>query len=112
MMSPKKIKEELESYGVKIAKKEENNIIDLRLLLKSARNTIANEDKNSNIIDFHIGTFTQQEHSKYCAVLAQLDSMTDDEIKDMIEISDDKSSYHIIFPNGDSTVITEEQLNS
>lgn len=112
MMSPEKIKEELESYGVKIAKKEENNIINLRLLLKSARNTIANEDKNSNIIDFHIGTFTQQEHSKYCAVLAQLDSMTDDEIKDMIEISDDKSSYHIIFPNGDSTVITEEQLNS
>lgn len=112
LMGSEEIKAELKSYGVKFTEKAENNITELRELLRKARNTIANEDKNSDIIDFHIGTFIQQEHSKYCSVLAQLDSMTDDEIKDMIEISDDKSSYHITFPNGDSTVITEEQLNS
>ena len=112
LMSSEEIKEELESYGVEITEKEENNIISLRKLLNEARNTIANEDKNSDIIDFHIGTFTQYEKSKYCAVLAQLDNMTDDEIRDMIEFKEESNSYRIIFPNGDYTDITEEALNS
>lgn len=113
-MSSEEIKAELKSYSVEITEKAEDNIIELRKLLNNARNTIAIEDKNSNIIDFHIGTYIQGE-SKYCTVLAQLDTMTDDEIKDMIqteEDSDNKISYHVTFPNGDATVISEEELNS
>ena len=114
MMSHEDIKKELESYGVEIYDEWKDNTSDLRILLNRARNTIAIKDKNSNIIDFHIGTYIQGE-SKYCTVLAQLDTMTDDEIKDMIQIeedSDNKISYHVTFPNGETTVISEEELNS
>lgn len=119
LMSSEEIKTELESYGVEIPEEWKNNIKKLRALLNSTRNTIANEDKNSNIIDFHIWTYTQGE-SKYCSVLSQLDTMSDNEIKDMIKIkedSDNKLSYYVTFPqdkwNDNTTVkITEEELNS
>ena len=119
MMNSEEIKAELVSYGVEISEENKDNKIKLKNLLINARNIIANEDKNSDIIDFHIGTYTQGK-SKYCTVLAQLDTMTDDEIKDMIQIkkdSDNKLSYYVTFPqdkwNDNATVkITEEELNS
>lgn len=114
LMSLEEIETELTSYGVEIPEICKSNIIKLRGLLTDARNTIANEDKNSNIVDFHIGTYIQGKN-KYCSVLSQLDTMTDDKIRDMIQIKEDsnnKISYHIRFPNGDTTVITEEELNS
>jgi hypothetical protein len=100
MMDSEEIKAELVSYGVEISEENKDNKIKLKNLLINARNIIANEDKNSDIIDFHIGTYTQGK-SKYCTVLAQLDTMTDDEIKDMIQIkkdSDNKLSYYVTFP--------------
>lgn len=119
LMSSEEIKAELESYDVEIPEECKNNIKKLRILLNGARNTIANEDKNSDIIDFHIGTYTQGKNM-CCSALAQLDTMSDDEIKDMIQIkkdSDNKISYYVTFPqdkwNDNATVkITEEELNS
>ena len=119
LMSSEEIETELVSYGVEIPEECKNNIIKLRALLNRVRITIANEDKNSNIVDFHIGTYTQGK-SNYCSILAQLDTMSDNEINDMIqtkEDSDNKLSYYITFPkdkwNESATVkITEEELNS
>ena len=119
LMSSEEIEAELVSYGVEISEEWKSNIKKLRILLNNARNTIANEDKNSDIVDFHIGTYTQG-INMCCSVLAQLDTMSDNEIKDMIQIkedSDNKLSYYVTFPqdkwNDKATVkITEEELNS
>lgn len=119
LMNSEEIKAELGSYEVEIPEECKNNIKKLRTLLNNARNTIANEDKNSDIIDFHIGTYTQGKNM-CCTVLTQLDTMSDNEIKDMIQIkkdSDNKLSYYVTFPqdkwNDNASVkVTEEELNS
>ena len=100
LMSYEEIKAELELYGVEIPEEFKNNMNKLKALLNDARNTIAIEDKDSDIVDFHIGTYIQGE-SKYCSILAQLDTMSNDEIEDMIQIkedSDNKLSYYVTFP--------------
>jgi len=120
LMSTEEIEAELELYGVEIPEEYKDSRKKLEDLLNDARITIANEDKNSDIIDFHIGTYTQNKYSKYCTVLSQLDTMSDDEIRDMIQIkedSDNKLSYYVTFPqdkwNDNAAVqVTEEELNS
>ncbi len=117
-MEQDEIIEELESYGIET---KNANPKKLKNMLKTARNERAIQDRNSDIVDGHIGTFVQDSTSSYCTILAQLDTMSDEEIAQMCEKEpkideNGKKYWEVQFPCDFGTdiyvTVTEEDLQN
>ncbi len=107
-MSEEEIKKEYESYGL------EPQGTQLLNKIRQEKNRI---DENSDVIDWHIGTFNQEEFST-CTILANINLLSDEDLKQYYKEKQDKKGniyYEVNFPidNGKKSVkITEEELNS
>lgn len=107
-MSKEEIQKEYESYELKPRGRE---------FIHQIRQEKNKMDENSNIVDWHIGTFNQEEFST-CTILANINLLTDEDLKQYYKKKQDKKGniyYEVNFPidNGKKSVkITEEELNS
>ena len=107
-MSKEEIQKEYESYELKPRGRE------FILQIRQEKNKM---DENSNIVDWHIGTFNQGEFGT-CTILANINLLTDEDLKQYYKKKQDKKGniyYEVKFPidNGKKPVkITEEELNS
>lgn len=115
-MSKEEIIAELDTYGIK----QDNNLslVQLRKILNEVRDERSNYDSNSDIVDGHIGTFVQGDNSM-CTLLSLLDTMTDEQIKNLYEQKVDdngKIYYEVTFPrdkeSGHTVIITQEELDN
>lgn len=119
-MSKDEMIAELQSYGINT-----DNMKDAKIkrTLESARTERIKQDIGSNDVDGHIGTYSQGK-SFYCTVLAQIDTMSDDDVLSMYthdpkepKIDENGKKYwEVIFPCDDnnknkSVRITEDELN-
>ena len=106
-MSKEEIQSELELYRLKGQKG-----LDLNKL-RQERNNI---DENSDIIDWHIGTFNQGSQCN-CSLLARIENLSDEDLKNIYSKKQDKKGniyYEVNFPsdNNKKTVkITQEELD-
>ena len=96
----------------------ENELKLLKAQLSSIRAELNETDKNSDIIDMHIGTFNQGGLGD-CTMLSQLNGLTDEQLAKIIQRKTDENGkifYEVTFPidfnNGTSVKITEEELKS
>ncbi|MBR6098711.1 hypothetical protein IKP85_03085 [bacterium] len=83
--------------------------------LRAKRNMI---DKNSDIVDFHIGTFNQGGLGS-CSMLAQLNGLSDEQLKRIIKKKTDNNGkiyYEVTFPidagTKNSVIVTEAELSN
>ena len=90
----------------------------LRKQLTEMRKEINTNDKNSDVVDMHIGTFNQGNLGS-CTFLSQLSNMTDEKMQKMIKVKTDdngKKYYEVTFPmdegSGKTVKITEDELKS
>ena len=118
-MSKEEIIAELESYGINT-----DNMKDAKLkrTLEAARVERIKHDVGSSEVDGHIGTYSQGK-SLYCTVLAQLDTLSDEEItklfthdpKEPKTDANGKKYWEVKFPCDDNNeitvIITEDELN-
>ena len=119
-MSRDEMAEELQSYGINT-----ENLSDIKIqrTLVAARQERAKSDLGSDEVDGHIGTYAQGK-SKYCSVLAQLDSFSDEDVANMFTHnpkepkidSEGKKYWEVKFPcdedNDRTVIITENELNN
>lgn len=108
-MSIEEIKQELTEYNINFENLDE---IDLRNLITSTRNFIIKHDKNSEKVDFHVGTFAQNGQGS-CSILAQIASLGDEQLREMIHINDN-GDYEVTFPmdkNDPSKTVTVKKEN-
>ena len=107
-MSKEEIQKEYESYELKPRGRE---------FIHQIRQEKNKMDENSNIVDWHIGTFNQGEFGT-CTILANINLLTDEDLKQYYKKKQDKKGniyYEVKFPidNGKKPIkITEEELNS
>lgn len=108
-MSNEEIIEELKQYGIDEISTNRKKLLNT---LKDVRTQRAIIDENSDIIDGHIGTYTQPEYNNMCTLLAQLDTMTDEEISELyqekIDINGNKY-YEVKFPGAQQAVIVSAE---
>lgn len=110
-MQPKEWISTLKDYGYK-AEKRKYTGYELLELVNSYYNKIANNDKNSDVVDFHIGSFCQNENNYNCTFLAALSTIPDKDIKKAITVTKD-GNYEIKFPgdrNKEKITITKEEI--
>lgn len=88
-----------------------------RKILSDIRQQNIIADVNSDIVDFHIGTFKQHSIGS-CTLLSQLDNMTDDKMHKIVKKKQDEQGtyYEVTFPmdygqEDKSVVVREEELN-
>ena len=107
-MSEEELQAEMEMYGLDITKGKKK--------LTEIRKERNNIDENSDIIDWHIGTFNQNELPD-CSLLARIANLTDEELKNIYTKKQDKKGniyYEVNFPSDDGkkpVKVTEEELN-
>ena len=118
-MSKDEMIAELQSYGINT---DSNKDVKIKKTLETAREERIKHDIGSNDVDGHIGTYSQGK-SKYCAVLAQIDTLSDDEVLNMFTHdpqkpkidSNGKKYWEVKFPcddnNEKTVIITEDELN-
>ena len=125
LMTMEEMLSELQSYGYE----NQDNISERKIknILAKLRTERTKYDENSDIVDGHIGTYTQGK-SYYCSLLAKLDSMDDKQIKDLFVfdegcdfdnpmLDDNGEKYwKIKFPvdigTEDFVIITEKELQN
>ena len=115
-MTDEQVKQELQSYGI-----QHDGVSDskLRGFLSDARNSRAEHDIGSDKVDGHIGTYVQG-RNLYCTVLSNLDSMSDEQIRNLYQVeidSNGQKQYRVTFPmdigsEDKSVVITQQELDS
>lgn len=114
-MSKEEIIAELQSYGINT---ENMKDVKIKRTLESAREERIKHDIGSNEVDGHIGTYSQGK-SLYCTVLAQLDTLSDEEVAGLFTHnpkepkidSNGKKYWEVKFPcddNNDKTVIISD----
>lgn len=107
-MSEEEIQEELKPYGA--LPKDDVILSELR----STRNIY---DKNSDVIDWHVGTFNQGTFGT-CAILAIANSLSDEDLKKLYAKKQDKDGniyYEVNFPedNGKKPIkVTQEEIDN
>lgn len=112
-MSKDEIYAELQDYGISTENLPERKA---KKLLEDARKERILQDIGSDKVDGHIGTYSQGE-SLYCTVLAQLDTMSDEEVAKMYNKepkvdSNGRKYWEVQFNDEDEKVIiTEDELN-
>ena len=99
VMTHEEIVNELKSYIPDIDVSIYKNDTDLRGELMSIRNIIVENDENSNIIDYHIGSFSQGNHGT-CGPLSQIAQLSDEKLHEMIKEGEDENGkyYLVTFP--------------
>ena len=125
LMTMEEMLSELQSYGYE----NQDNISERKIknILAKLRTERTKYDENSDVVDGHIGTYTQGK-SYYCSLLAKLDSMDDKQIKDLFVfdegcdfdnpmLDDNGEKYwKIKFPvdigTEDFVIITEKELQN
>lgn len=106
-MSQEEINTELKLYGL-----DGSDGLDLNELRKERNNV----DENSDIIDWHVGTFNQGSHCN-CSLLARIENLSDEDLKNIYCKKQDKKGniyYEVNFPsdNNKKTIkITQEELD-
>lgn len=113
-MSNEEIIQELSQYNIKYSEED-----DLKELLNNVREEISAYDKNSNVVDGHIGTFVQNRENNMCTVLSVLETMSDEQIKQMYKQKVDENGkiyYEVTFPQDKNTnknvIVTQEEINN
>ncbi len=107
-MSDEELEAEMDLYGLDIKDGREN--------FRAIRRERNNIDQNSNIIDYHIGTFNQGFLCD-CSLLARIENLTDEDLKNIYTQKKDRKGniyYEVNFPsdNGKKPVkVTEKELN-
>lgn len=85
-------------------------------MLRNFRKERNNIDQNSDVVDWHIGTFNQGSHHD-CSLLARIENLSDEDLKNIYCKKQDKKGniyYEVNFPsdNNKKTVkITQEELD-
>lgn len=114
-MSKEEMIAELQSYGINTENMKE---IKIKRTLETAREERIKQDIGSNEVDGHIGTYSQGK-SLYCTVLAQIDTLSDEEVAKMYQKepkldSNGKKYWEVKFPCDDNNdkivIITEDEL--
>jgi hypothetical protein len=89
----------------------------LRKYLQEAREFNIKNDENSNIVDYHIGTFAQGSHGT-CTLLSKINGLDKNTLKDIYqEVPEGSGNYIVTFPpdygNEEKAVtVTKEELES
>lgn len=116
-MSKEEMIAELQNYGLRTDNMKDTKI---KRTLETAREERIKHDVGSQDIDGHIGTYSQGK-SLYCTVLAQLDTLSDEEVSRMYNKepkidSNGKKYWEVKFPCDDNNdkivIITEDELNN
>ncbi len=125
LMTMEEMLSELQSYGYE----NQDNISERKIknILAKLRTERTKYDENSDVVDGHIGTYTQGK-SYYCSLLAKLDSMDEEQIKDLFVFdesydfdnpmldSNGERYWKIKFPKDVDTeevvIITEKELQN
>ena len=116
-MSKEEMIAELQNYGLQTDNMKDTKI---KRTLEAAREERIKHDVGSQDIDGHIGTYSQGQ-SLYCTVLAQLDTLSDEEVSRMYNKepkidSNGKKYWEVKFPCDDNNdkivIITEDELNN
>ncbi|MBR1776800.1 hypothetical protein IJ750_07000 [bacterium] len=99
IMSHEELVQEILSYIPDMDLSGYENDIDLRAELDNLREVISNQDKNSDIIDYHAGSFSQGQRGT-CAPLSQIAQLTDEQLREMVtEGVDDNGKFYVVtFP--------------
>lgn len=112
-MSNEDIIAELKEYGVDNVSTGRKKLLNT---LNDQRWQRALFDEGSDEVDGHIGTYNQPNGSMMCSLLAQLDTMTDEEISKLYTEKTDnngKKYYEVKFPNAPSSVtVTAEEIDN
>lgn len=112
-MSDSQIQEELSEYGIEDIPTKRKKLL---IMLNELRTQRAIYDENSDIVDGHIGTYAQPENNNMCSLLAQIDTMSDEEITKLYQIKTDANGnkfYEVKFPQAqEAVVVTAEEIEN
>lgn len=116
-MTREEIISELLQYDKDYIIKDETDMDILRKYLQEAREFNIKNDENSNIVDYHIGTFAQGSHGT-CTLLSKINGLDKNTLKDIYqEVPEGSGNYIVTFPldygNEEKAVtVTKEELES
>lgn len=120
IMTKDEIKTELQSYEIDdetIKSILEQDLKKAQFTLFKIRREKNDIDKNSNIVDGHIGTFSQG-HNNNCTLLSLINDLSDEELKNICSKKQDKNGkthYIVNFPedNGKKPIkITQDEIDN
>ena len=99
IMSRQEMIDEIKLYNVDYELTDDMDDLDVRCILSSIRRYIVRNDKGSQGIDYHIGSFFQGKLGT-CAPLSQIAQLKDEELKEYVhEGIDENGKYYIVtFP--------------
>jgi len=114
-MSNEEVLAEIKQYMPEFDKAQYSEKM-MRHVLSDIRQQNLMVDENSNIVDFHIGTFKQHSIGS-CTLLSQLINMSDEKMQKIINKKQDEKGtyYEVTFPmdygqEGKSVTVCEEEL--
>ena len=117
-MSKEEIISEIQEYDTNYNVTDNTSLALLKKYLGEARMFNILNDKNSNIIDYHIGTFKQGGHGT-CTILSKINGLSDETLKKIYqEFPEGSGNYKVTFPqdygnkNQEPVIITKEELES
>jgi len=114
-MSKEEIIEELQRYDSNFKVEETTTLEVLRKFLQEARSFNIKNDSQSDVIDYHVGTFMQGGHGT-CTVLSKINGLSDEALKKIYQEEPEGSgNYRVTFPldygnEEKSIIITKEEL--
>lgn len=117
-MTREEIISELQEYDTNYSVTDDTSLALLKKYLEEARRFNILNDKNSNVVDYHIGTFAQGGHGT-CTVLSKINGLSDETLNRIYQESPKGSgNYKITFPldygnqNKEPVIITKEELEN
>ena len=114
-MSREEVIQELQEYDNTFKAEDSTGLEVLRKFLQEAREYNIINDKQSDVVDHHVGTFMQGSHGT-CTVLSKINGLSDETLNKIFhEEPEGSGNYRVTFPldygnEEKSVIITKEEL--